>query len=162
MQMKISLLLPSTQRNSFWTSEILSQHHSSCQLWYSINTVFSVTDRFLQTATSQLNNFMPFLTKRFLQLVHQQLTLLLPDLSYAVCSFDVFRLVAILDMIHRLPDKQSITYPVSTSVIKKIFPNVAPVLTELCNSFLHSGQIPDPLKVCHVTSFLKWFSHRLT
>jgi hypothetical protein len=74
------------------------------------------------------------------------------------CNFEQFRSVGIGDVItaiRALPDKQCLSDPLTTRLLKDNADVLSPFIAELFNRSLSSGSVPSTFKVAYITPLLK-------
>jgi len=74
------------------------------------------------------------------------------------CNFSLFRSVSVGDVIaavRALPDKQCLSDPLTTRLLKENADVLAPFITVLFNRSLSSGSVPSTFKDAYITPLLK-------
>jgi len=76
-------------------------------------------------------------------------------LGCALCSFRPLTVVDVVAAVRLLPDKQCMTDPQPTRLLKDNINELAPFLVELFNRSLQHGIVPTPFKAAFITPLLK-------
>ena len=147
------------KRESFWKSKVAAEGSSPRQLWHSIDVLMGRGSVPASTGVGA-DKMHHFFDEKIANI--RRSTSDAPPPSFTAdppgSRLDNFRLLTVADVavaIHQLPDKQCLSDPIPTRLLKQHIDLLAPFLVELFNRSLSAGVVPAGFKSAYVTPLLK-------
>ena len=148
-----------SKRQSFWQSKFVAESSSPRKLWRSIDELMG-RGRVPLSAAVGAEEIHRFFDEKVAGVRSSTADAPPPSFSVAPldCVFHNFRLLTtddIVNAVRLLPDKQCMSDPLPTYLLKENVDVLAPFLTELFNRSLERGVVPTTFKAAYITPLLK-------
>ena len=147
------------KRESFWKSKVAAEGSSPRQLWHSIDVLMGRGS--VQTSVGVgADKMHHFFDEKIANIRASTADAPPPSFAADVPSsrLDNLRLLTVADVavaVHQLPDKQCMSDPIPTRLLKQHIDLLAPFLAELFNRSLTAGVVPTGFKSAYVTPLIK-------
>ena len=147
------------KRESFWKTKIAAEHTAPRKLWSSIDTLMG-RSRAPTSVPIDADKAHRFFDDKVAGVRSTTDNASPPAYSTAPpnCRLGNFNLLTTEDVIaavRLLPDKQCLSDPLSTQLLKNNVDELAPFLIELFNQSLTTGTVPASFKAAYITPLLK-------
>jgi len=147
------------KREEFWQAKVESERSSPRQLWRSVDALLG-RGRTPASTTIGAVDFHQFFDEKVAGV--RAATADAPPPSFTSCPtdcvFSAFQSLAVDDVIaaiRKLPDKQCLSDPIPTRLLKDSADILAPYVVELLNRSLSTGSVPSAFKAAYITPLLK-------
>ena len=147
------------KRESFWLEKVKHERASPAQLWRSVDALMG-RGRLPMTAAIGPNDLHAFFDAKVADVQAAKADAPPPSLTPAPSGygFSQFRSVGVGDIItavRALPDKQCLSDPLATRLLKENAGVLAPFITALFNKSLSPGSVPSTFKDAYTTPLMK-------
>jgi hypothetical protein len=146
------------KRESFWMSKVDSERSSPKQLWRSIDALLGRGHSPILPPVS-VDVLHKFFNDKVDGIRASTSGEIAPSFTEASsCSMCVFQELTVEDIfiaVRALPDKQCVSDPIPTRMLKENVDIIAPFLVELFNQSLALGVVPTLFKSAYITPLLK-------
>jgi predicted DNA-binding protein len=147
------------KREEFWLVKVESERTSPRQLWRSVDALLGRGRIPASTAIGAVD-FHRFFDEKVAGVRAATADASPPSFISCPtdCTFSAFRSLSVDDVIaavRKLPDKQCLSDPIPTRLLKDSVDIIAPYIIELLNRSLSTGSVPSEFKAAYITPLLK-------